>query len=140
MSLHKFSHAKELINVAEKIGVKVNVLTGDAAEKYIFFILKKYKPWKQKGHLSIGDNVSRLSTDENEFTFSLLMKPLPALLFFEQDSINKDTVIIIDNAREISALMRNSHGMEYFVSDEYGTYLIAVNWYSIEFIGDVLIK
>ncbi|ENA0608833.1 hypothetical protein ABFP30_000493 [Enterobacter bugandensis] len=139
MNLHKFSHAKELISVAEKIGIKISVMVGEDAEEYISFILKKYKPWKKEGHLSISGDISSLSTDENEFTFSLSMKHIPAFLFFEQNFINKNTVILIDNASEISTLMQNSHGMEYFISDENGTYLIAINWYSIEFTGDVLL-
>ncbi|TKU16739.1 hypothetical protein FDX03_13770 [Citrobacter sp. wls827] len=68
------------------------------------------------------------------------MKSIPAFMFFEQNYINKDIVVLIHNARDISKLMENCHGMEYFISDKNGTYLIAVNWYSIEFIGDVLLK
>ena len=33
--------------------------------------------------------------------------------------------------------MENSRGMEYFISDAELNYLIAVNWYAIEYVGDV---
>lgn len=31
--------------------------------------------------------------------------------------------------------MENSHGMEYFISDAVLSYLVTVNWYSIEYVG-----
>lgn len=137
MNLHKFSHAKELISIAPTIDVKANLLSKEQAEKYISYVLNKYHPWKTTGHLSIGDNAGKLSTEENEFTFSLSMKNEPAYIFFEQNTINKNDVVVIENAKNISKLMENSHGMEYFISDKNATYLIAVNWYSIEYTGDI---
>ena len=137
MTLHKFSNAKVLLSVADDLHIKVDLINGKEAKDYIDFVLEKYKPWKLEGHLSISDDVERLDTEENEFTFSLIMKDEPAYIFFEQNHINKNAVIIVENAKSISLLMKNSHGMEYFVSNKDTTYLVAVNWYSIEFKGDI---
>ncbi|MBJ9295401.1 hypothetical protein GHT40_13970 [Citrobacter werkmanii] len=140
MVLHKFSHARELLSVADNTGIDIMLLTEEMAIKYIQFILDKYKPWKIEGHLSIGGSVSKLSTEDNEFIFSLSMDNVPAFIFFEQNYINKNNVLMISDASKISQLMENSHGMEYFISNEIGSYLIAVNWYSIEFTGDVFLN
>lgn len=51
--------------------------------------------------------------------------------------MNKDVVVIIEDARNISRLMENSSGMEYFISDKDISFLISVNWYSIEYVGNV---
>ncbi|EPD6619743.1 hypothetical protein ACSC89_004732 [Salmonella enterica subsp. enterica] len=140
MRLHKLSHAKELLSVADNIGIDITLLAEEMAMEYVRFIFDKYKPWKLEGHLSIGDSVSKLSTEDNEFTFSLSMDKVPAFIFFEQDYINKNNVLMISDASKISQLMENSHGMEYFISNKIGSYLIAINWYSIEFTGDVLLN
>lgn len=140
MLLHNFSHAKELMRVAKNMDIQINILTENEAREYISFILDKYNPWKTEGHLSISDDAGKLSTDDKEFSFPLSMKNVPAFIFFEQNYINKNNVIVVERAQEISMLMKNSHGMEYFISDKHGTYLIAVNWYSIEFIGDIVLN
>lgn len=53
--------------------------------------------------------------------------------FFEQDVSNKNIVVVVDDVRDMSRLMEDSYGMEYFVSNEVGDFLIAVNWYVIEY-------
>ena len=65
------------------------------------------------------------------------MRGDPAFIFFEQNQINRCDVVRVEDARNISSLMENSHGMEYFISDAGLTYLIAVNWYAIEYVGDI---
>lgn len=40
---------------------------------------------------------------------------------------------MVDDVRGVSRLMEGSYGMEYFVSNEGGDFLIAVNWYVIEY-------
>lgn len=59
------------------------------------------------------------------------------MIFFEQNRINQHDVVVVENAREISTLIANSHGMEYFISDKAISYLISVNWYAIEYVGDI---
>lgn len=133
MTSHKFCHADELLSTAERIGIKAHLVDEVMAEKYISFVLEKYKPRKRSGHLSIGEGAAKLPTDENEFVFFLSLKPEPGWVFFEQNVSNKNVVVVVDDVRGVSKLMEGSYGMEYFVSNEDGGFLIAVNWYVIEY-------
>ncbi|WP_176701759.1 hypothetical protein [Gilliamella sp. wkB112] len=137
MNFHKFSYANALIESASELDIKLNFITHMDACNYIDQVLKKYMPWRIEGHLAIGDNAKRLSTDDYEFKFSLCLDNKPGYIFFEQNTINKDVVVIIEDARNISKLMENSSGMEYFISDKDISYLISVNWYSIEYVGNI---
>ncbi|GIO33581.1 MULTISPECIES: hypothetical protein [Paenibacillus] len=119
------------------MSIKAALLPKEQGCKYILEILEKYKPWKTEGHLSIGEGANRLSTDDYEYSFSLSMESVPAFIFFEQNYINECDVVVVNDAKNISPLMENSHGMEYFISDESLSFLISVNWYSIEYVGDI---
>ncbi|MED1861822.1 hypothetical protein [Brevibacillus reuszeri] len=119
------------------MSIKAAILPKEQGCKYILEVLEKYKPWKTEGHLSIGEDANSLSTDDYEFSFSLSMESVPAFIFFEQNYINKCDVVVVDDAKNITSLMENSHGMEYFISDESLSFLISVNWYSIEYAGDI---
>ncbi len=79
-------HANELLRAAAEIGVKARTTEKDVAEKYISFVLNKYRPWKTSGHLSIGENVSKLPTDENEFLFFCLLNRVRAGCFLSKAS------------------------------------------------------
>jgi len=137
MHFHKFSHANELIKSALELDIKLNFIIHMEARNYIDQVLKKYMPWRITGHLAIGDNAKRLSTDDYEFKFSLSLDNKPSYIFFEQNLMNKDVVVIVEDAKNISKLMEYSSGMEYFISDKDISYLISVNWYSIEYVGNV---
>lgn len=63
------------------------------------------------------------------------MVAAPAFVFFEKSVINRRDVVVFEDARSVSSLMENSHGMEYFISDAVLSYLVTVNWYSIEYVG-----
>lgn len=137
MNFHKFSHVNTLIESALELDIKLNFITRMDARYYIKQVLIKYMPWRIEGHLAIGDNAKRLSTDTYEFKFSFGLDNKPGYIFFEQNLMNKDVVVIIEDARNISRLMENSSGMEYFISDKDISFLISVNWYSIEYVGNV---
>nr|WP_300311510.1 hypothetical protein [Halomonas sp.] len=137
MELHKFNHAYELLSVARKIGITVELLDQEEARHYIIEVMEKFSPWKKEGHLSLGDDSNTLSTEEYEDKFSFLLGNDAAYIFFEQNHINKNTVIKVKNASRLSELMTNSYGMEYFISDSNARYLISVNWYSIQWKGDI---
>lgn len=137
MNLHRSSHASELIRVASEMSVAVCLLSKDEGCAYISAVFGKFNPWKMEGHLSIGGDVKSLRTEDCEFSFSRSMRGDPAFIFFEQNQINRCDVVRVEDARNISSLMENSHGMEYFISDAGLTYLIAVNWYAIEYVGDI---
>ncbi len=125
------------MRVADRMSIKAALLSKEQGCKYILAALEKYKPWKTEGHLSIGEDANSLSTDDYEFSFSLSMESVPAFIFFEQNYINECNVVVVDDAKNISSLMGNSHGMEYFISDESLSFLISVNWYVIEYTGDI---
>lgn len=69
MASHKYCHADELLNTADRLGVKAHLVNEVMAGKYISFVLEKHKPWKTSGHLSVGEGTTKLPTDENEFVF-----------------------------------------------------------------------
>ena len=137
MGLHRFSHAVELIRVAGERSIAARLLPKDEGCTYISSVFEKFNPWKREGHISIGDDAKTLRTEDCEFSFSRSMRGAPAFVFFEQTQVNRCGVVVVEDARKISLLMENSHGMEYFISDEALNYLIAVNWYAIEYVGDV---
>ena len=137
MDLHRFGHARELLRVADAMSIKASILPEDEGQAYIASVLEKFKPWKTEGHLAIGDGAKRMATETHESSFSNAMAAARAMIFFEQNDVNRHHVIVVDNAQDISRLIDNSHGMEYFVSDEEISYLISVNWYAIEYVGDI---
>lgn len=137
MNLHRSSHASELIRVAGEMSIAARLLSKDEGCAYIASVFGKFHPWKTEGHVSIGDDVKKIRTEDCEFSFSRSMRGDVAFIFFEQNQVNRCDVVRVGDARDISLLIENSHGMEYFISDAGLTYLIAVNWYVIEYVGDV---
>lgn len=55
------------------------------------------------------------------------------MFFFDLESKDKNKVFVLDNIQNICDIMSESFGMEYFLFNEQFDYLIAVNWYVIEF-------
>ncbi|MCP8466228.1 hypothetical protein NK553_19930 [Pseudomonas sp. ZM23] len=137
MKLHEFSKAKELFRSATELSIDAEIITDEIARNYIKKVFEKYKPGKTSGHFSISSSARRIPTDEYESSFSRNLKEEKAYVFFEQNQIDKNTVFIISDARELSKVIENSFGMEYFISNQETSYLIAVNWYSIEYTGEV---
>ncbi|WP_439893719.1 hypothetical protein ACS7SF_19080 (plasmid) [Ralstonia sp. 25C] len=125
------------MRVAGEMSIAARLLSKDEGCAYIASVFSKFNPWKREGHVSIGDDVKKLRTEDCEFSFSRSMRGGPAFIFFEQNQVNRCDVVVVEDARNISLLMKNGHGMEYFISDNALNYLIAVNWYVIEYVGDV---
>jgi hypothetical protein len=131
--LHELSYAREIIKKSAELGINIELMENEKARDYINYVLEKFHPWRTSGHLSIGGQSREIPTEKNEFSFSLSLPYEPAYIFFEQNKINRNNVVIIENAKIISELMGNCFGMEYFISNEEVSYLIAVNWYVIEY-------
>ncbi|UTY60820.1 hypothetical protein HPQ68_17320 [Massilia sp. erpn] len=74
--------------------------------------------------------------EPNEFTYSTHLDAGPACVFFEQHGADRDRVLILHDGKSLSKVFENAFGMEYFVSDEKKSYLLAVNWYVIEGAGE----
>lgn len=123
---------QELIQVSSKIGIEIEVLDDHSSKDYIMRVIRKFKPFKTAGHLAIGADSHNISLEKYEFSYSKYLNSEPALIFFDQEGLDRDTVVVVKDAKFVGDLMENSYGMEYFLSNEKLDYLIAVNWYVIE--------
>lgn len=137
MKLHRLSHAHEILASSKKLGINAKILAEDIARSYIHKTLSKFYPEKTEGHLSIGREANYIDTETHEFSFSRSLKKEPACIFFEQNHQQKNLVILIADAREISNIMESCYGMEYFISNKRKSFLISVNWYVIEYAGEI---
>ena len=127
---------KELEHGAILLGLDHKILGQEIANSYITDVLNKFNPYKATGHLSVGSPVSKkLSTEEHEFSFSENLPDEPIYIFFEQDNTHKGQVFILNQAQMLGMLLKECFGMEYFISNKEQTYLISVNWYTIEILG-----
>jgi len=137
--MNMLANVKELIDVSKNLVIKIFLLSDRDAQEYIESVLALYNPFKTEGHLGIGENTVSISTEKYEFIYSQYLNEEPAYVFFGQDSnIARKSVVKVNNARALGALFENAYGMEYFVSNETMNYLIAVNWYTIEFAGNAI--
>lgn len=126
---------KELESAAKKLLLEYSIIEGERAGEFIQMILNKFKVSKITGHLSIDSEVSRkISTDEYEFTFSKEYLSDAVYIFFEQDHYNKNQIFILKEGNLFSQLIQECYGMEYFITDEKKSFLISVNWCTIEIV------
>jgi len=123
---------QELIQVSTELGIEIEILDDNSAKDYIMRVINKFKPFKIAGHLAIGENSQIISLEKYEYSYSKSLNSEPALLFFDQEGLDRNTVIVVKDAKLVGDLMENSYGMEYFLSNGNLDYLIAVNWYVIE--------
>ncbi|KGR88893.1 hypothetical protein [Lysinibacillus odysseyi] len=126
---------QELLQTSSNLGIDIVILDENDSKQFIKRIIDIYKPFKITGHLSIGEETLNIPLEENEYSYSKYLKSEPAYIFFDQESRDKNTVVVVEDAKLIGKLMENSYGMEYFVSNEKSDFLIAVNWYVIEVAG-----
>jgi hypothetical protein len=113
-------------------------LDDNSSKDYIKRVISKFKPLKIAGHLAIGANSQTISLEKYEYSYSKYLNSEPALLFFDQEGLDRNTVVVVKDAKLVGDLMENSYGMEYFLSNEKLDYLIAVNWYVIEVSDSVI--
>ncbi|CAG7659206.1 hypothetical protein ACFQI7_37700 [Paenibacillus allorhizosphaerae] len=132
-------NARELTQTGGNLGIDTVLLKELESKQYIKKVLEVFKPYKTTGHLSIGAEESLIiPLKGNEFSFSSYLKSEPAYICFDQEGRDKNTVVVINDAKLIGQLMQNSYGMEYFVSNEKADFLIAINWYVIEVAGTAI--
>lgn len=128
--------AEELLNIGEKLNIKIELLMDDDAEEFINRTLNRFKPFKISGHLGIGNSSFKLPIDTLEFSYMKYLREECGYIFWGQESRQrKKTVVRIKNIRLLGKILENSFGMEYFLTNEKVDFLIAVNWYVIEFTG-----
>ncbi|NEW04638.1 hypothetical protein GK047_01185 [Paenibacillus sp. SYP-B3998] len=131
-------NAQELTKVSNILGIDIVILNDNDSNNYIKSIINKFKPFKIIGHLSIGNDSLTIPLEKYEFLYSKLLNCEPAYIFFDQEGFDRNTVVVVKDAKLIGSLMENSYGMEYFISNEKLDYLIAVNWYVIEASGSAI--
>lgn len=128
-------NTKELINSGKELNIIVQELNESDARDYIKSIVDRFKPSRKEEHLSIGKDNVFLPLENNEFCYSKLLEDEAGYIFFCQSGPDRNSVVRIESVKRVCELMSNSFGMEYFVSNKVGNYLIAVNWYIIEVAG-----
>ncbi|MCV2884711.1 hypothetical protein OE749_08385 [Aestuariibacter sp. AA17] len=128
---------EELSRVSRELGVNISLMPKEWGSTYIELILNKFKPFKITGHVSIGESATATSLENHEFSYSKNLEDEPVYVFFEQKGDKRENVIMVEDGRLLCDLFANAYGMEYFVSNKNGDYLIAVNWYAIEGVGNV---
>lgn len=125
----------ELTQVSSNMEIEILTLDENDSKQYIKKVIDIFKPFKITGHLSIGTETLTIPLEGNEFSYSKYLKSEPAYIFFDQEGRDRNTVVVVKDAKSIGTLMENSYGMEYFVSNKNADFLIAVNWYVIEIAG-----
>ncbi|UMR30235.1 hypothetical protein MJ904_25125 [Massilia sp. MB5] len=108
----------------------------EASRQFMAEVIGKFKPARMSGHLAIGHDSISIPLEPNEFTYSSHLDAAPVFVFFEQRTADKDRVLVLHDGRSLAKIFENAFGMEYFVSDEKHSYLLAVNWYVIEGTGE----
>lgn len=130
--------SKELSNACKTLDLEFSILASHEAKHYIASVRNKFNPQQVIGHLAINDEDSvSLKTDEHEFTMSDKFNESPIRLFFDQQSNEKNVVFELTNGRKLSEVLGECYGMEYFISDPELSFLVSVNWYSIEIVGEI---
>lgn len=128
---------KEIERACIEFEIGYEILSKEKAIQIIEFVVNKFKVQKITGHLAINTNDSiSIPFEKYEFSYANYLNDEPIFLFFDQESTDRNSVIKINSAKKMSVIMENSWGMEYFVTNECFSYLLAVNWYVIEGIGD----
>lgn len=127
---------EELAKAGKLLDKKFSLMEQLDAIEYINSVIAKFNPEKTSGHLAINSEKSiRISTDLMEFEYSQYLDDEPVYLFFDQNSQENNTVVKIHDGQSLSGILEECFGMEYFLSNEKITYLISVNWYTIEVVG-----
>lgn len=122
-----------------ELGIAYTIIPKEEAVQTIGFVLEKFQVQKTFGHIAINiDNEDTLTIpfEQYEFTYPMYLTDEPVYLFFAQNDIDKNSLIKINSARKLGVIFENCPGMEYFVTNESFSYLLAVNWYVIEGIGE----
>ena len=130
-------NTQELLLTSSNLGIDIVILDEKESKQFIKRVIDIFRPFKITGHLSIGEESLNIPLEENEYSYSNYLKSEPAYIFFDQESRDRNTVVVVKDAKLIGKLMENSYGMEYFVSNENLDFLVAVNWYVIEIAGSI---
>lgn len=130
------AEAEEIITISKKIGVKVELLADGEAKLFIQKALELFSPFKNTGHLGIGHDSFVIPITKWEYSYMDYLCQEKGYIFFPQRNLlSKKTVVRIEDLRMLGKILEESFGMEYFLTNRYMDFLIAVNWYAIEVTG-----
>ena len=124
----------EILNASKEVGITTKLIPANKAKELILSATDGFTVQKTSGHLAIQHNSISIPLEAHEFEYSNQLPDRPAYMFFDQER-EPNAVVWVESAQKICTIMENAFGMEYFVLDEKGEYLIAVNWYVIEAAG-----
>ena len=134
------SNAEEIVNVSNELGIECVLLSEVEGKAIVSQVLEKFKPVKVTGHLSIERDSISIPLEENEFSYPERLDNESAFIFFDQEGIDRKNVVYIADVKSICKIMNSSFGMEYFLSNKDTTYLVSVNWYTIEIAGTMTLR
>ncbi|WP_042351555.1 hypothetical protein [Bacillus massiliigorillae] len=101
------SNTQELIYVSSELGVDIVVLNRLESEQYINKVIEMHRPFKITGHLQLDVDSLTLSLEENEYSYSEHLKSEPTYIFFDQDGLDRRSVVIVKDAKLVGKLMEN---------------------------------
>lgn len=126
---------EEILKVSHEMRIECSIIEKNQSLDLINQCVNKFRPEKLSGHLMVGHDSISIPIEKYEFSYSKLMRREPLLIFFDQESVDKEVIVKISNGSQLCDLMEQTFGMEYFVTNESFDFLLAVNWYVIEGIG-----
>ncbi len=124
----------KLERAAKRLGFAYRIHSKSSSVEICEKAFKFFQPEMKVRHVSIGDKAKiRLNTDEHEFSFSnIYLSDGPAYLIFSDE----ENVFELKEGYQLSTLVNQCAGMEYFVVASSLDMFISVNWYVIEIIAD----
>ncbi|MBN6075089.1 hypothetical protein HYE60_07510 [Aggregatibacter actinomycetemcomitans] len=136
--LSKYSRLGDLLHIGKEFNLHLEVLNEEDSKTYIDKTFNLFNPLKTWGHIQIGRGESLAPTEKYQNIYSLFMTSSPLFVIFDQNhKEDKNWVLKVKNGRDFAKLVYENGNLEYFLSDEKNTFLVAVNWYSIEYIGSL---
>jgi hypothetical protein len=130
----------EISEACAIVNVDCALLSKTDSIQFINETFSKYKVHKKAGHLSIGYDVEKLRTEKYELSYSDYLDDEPVYLFFDQENDDQNKVVYIGSSKKLSFILGECNGFEYFLSNFSRSWLICVNWYVVEGIGDYVKK
>jgi len=132
---------QELINACTLLKKEYSIIQHAESTHYINSVISSYRPKKTAGHVAIQSEESDLfQTDLIEFEYSHFLDDEPVFLFFDQTGMEKNFVFKLNHGKNLCEILEECFGIEYFLSNEQKSYLISVNWYTLEVVGDAKSK
>lgn len=90
------------------------------------------------GHVQIGAAHSLSPAERYQYRYAEKIAQSPLLMIFDQNHReDRQFVLQLENGASLYRLMEENGGLEYFLSDTVGSFLVAVNRYCIEYCGEI---